>query len=197
MMRIIIITEPIFSTSEAASIRLLLDEGADRIHIRKPDAVETDVRRLIEALPQELYPRLSLHDHTFLAVEYGLGGMHVNARNPFVPNDFRGFVSRSCHSIGEAASHPHEDYLLLSPIYDSISKQGYRSTYTDEALRDAARCGILSPRIVALGGVCPEHLPALHAYGFGGAAFLGFIWKDATPTELVRRMEAIRKYNTL
>lgn len=196
-MRIIIITDTAFSKSEATFIRLLLSEGADRIHVRKPGAAETDVRRLIEALPPELYSRLSLHDHTSMAIEYGLGGVHISARNPAAPKGFSGLVSRSCHSIGEAASHPHEDYLLLSPIYDSISKQGYRSTYTDEALRDAARCGILCPRIVALGGIRPEHLPVLHAYGFGGAAFLGYIWNDATPTELMRRMEAIRKYNTL
>ena len=56
MMRIIVITDTSFAASEAESIRILLLEGADRVHLRKPQSAEADMRRLIEALPPELYP---------------------------------------------------------------------------------------------------------------------------------------------
>mgnify|MGYP002427885852 FL=1 len=95
----------------------------------------------------------------------------------------------------ELASHPTEDYLFLSPIYDSISKTGYRAGYAPDELREAFVQGIINPRIAALGGIRPEHLPALQEYGFGGAALLGYIWQSATPGELVRRMLEIRKFN--
>ena len=62
-MRIIVITDTSFAASEAESIRILLLEGADRVHLRKPQSAEADMRRLIEALPPELYPRLTLQDH--------------------------------------------------------------------------------------------------------------------------------------
>ena len=117
MMRIIVITDTPFAASEAESIRILLSEGADRVHLRKPQSAENDMRRLIEALPPELYPRLTLQDHLYLAGEYGIGGVHLNARNPEIPAGFGGLVSRSCHSFEELASHPTEDYLFLSPIY--------------------------------------------------------------------------------
>ena len=153
------------------------------------------MRRLIEALPPELYPRLTLQDHLELAGKYGIGGVHLNARNSEVPVGFRGLVSRSCHSFDEIASHLTEDYLFLSPIFDSISKNGYRAGYAPNELREAFVRGIINPRIAALGGIRPEHLPALREYGFGGAAFLGYIWQDATPGELVRRMQEIRNFN--
>ena len=129
MMRIIVITDTSFAASEAESIRILLSEGVDRVHLRKPQSAEADMRRLIEALPPELYPRLTLQDHLHLAGEYGIGGVHLNARNPEIPAGFGGLISRSCHSFGEIASHPTEDYLFLSPIFDSISKTGYRAGY--------------------------------------------------------------------
>ena len=135
MMRIIVITDTPFAASEAESIRILLSEGADRVHLRKPQSAENDMRRLIEALPPELYPRLTLQDHLYLAGEYGIGGVHLNARNPEIPAGFGGLVSRSCHSFEELASHPTEDYLFLSPIYDSISKTGYRAGYAPEGIR--------------------------------------------------------------
>ena len=59
MMRIIVITDTSFAASEAESIRILLSEGGDRVHLRKPQSAEADMRRLIEALPPELYPRLT------------------------------------------------------------------------------------------------------------------------------------------
>ena len=133
MMRIIVITDTSFAASEAESIRILLSEGVDRVHLRKPQSAEADMRRLIEALPPELYPRLTLQDHLHLAGEYGIGGVHLNARNPEIPAGFGGLISRSCHSFGEIASHPTEDYLFLSPIFDSISKTGYRASQRSAA----------------------------------------------------------------
>ena len=88
MMRIIVITDTSFAASEAESIRILLSEGADRVHLRKPQSAENDMRRLIEALPPELYPRLTLQDHLYLAGEYGIGGVHLNARNTEIPAGF-------------------------------------------------------------------------------------------------------------
>ena len=197
MMRILVITGEAFRPSEAEEIRLLLDEGAERIHLRKPQAAEESMRRLIESLPQRLYPRLTLHDHLPLAVEYGLGGVHLNSRSRRVPDGFRGVVSCSCHTLEELALHPEADYCFLSPIFDSISKSGYRAAFTLQQLRRAATEGLLTRRVVALGGIRPEHLPELHACGFGGVALLGFIWRDATPAALRERMKKIDEFNTL
>ena len=192
MMKTVVITDTSFSDNEAEMIRIILSEGIDRVHIRKPGSPESDFRRLIEAVPERFYPAITLQDHVGLAVGYGIGGVHLNSRNPSVPAGFKGKVSRSCHSLEEVARCREEDYLFLSPIYDSISKNGYRSAFTEKSLSESD--GIIGPRVYALGGVRPENLPELERYGFGGAAFLGYVWKDATPENIVLRIREIRKF---
>lgn len=195
MMRLIVITDTPFIAGEGRIIRQLLDEGIDRVHLRKPGADPDQMRRLIESLPAAYHPRLTLQDCQQLATAYGIGGVHLNARSPELPAGFEGIVSRSCHSLEELVAHPEEDYLFLSPIFDSISKSGYRAAFTPEQLREAAREGIINRRIVALGGIRPEHLPTLHDYGFGGAALLGCIWRDTSAEGLRETLQAIRRFN--
>ena len=195
MMRIVVITAEPFAAGEAEVIRRLLDAGIDRIHLRKPGAGEEPLRRLIESLPEAYYPRLSLHDRLPLGAEYGLGGVHLNGRNPVPPAGFRGLVSRSCHTPGELAEHAADtDYRFLSPIFDSISKSGYRAAFSEADLHDAAAQGVIDTRTYALGGVRPDLLPRVRAWGFGGAALLGCIWRDTSAEGLRRTLAEIDKY---
>jgi len=173
-MRKIAITLPEFFPGEAVKITsLLADGGYWRVHIRKPGATVAQMRALIEAIPAELYPRLSLHDHHELAQLMGLGGVHLNSRNPLPPHGWKGFVSRSLHSAGEVAALDC-DYAFLSPVYPSISKPGYKADFVLEQLR-----GVVDERIFALGGVTPDKSGELRAIGFGGIAMLGYVWKAA------------------
>ena len=147
MMRLVVITREEFTAEEPETILRLLEGGIERIHLRKPAATEPEMRRLIESLPATCYPHLSLHDHLPLAAEYGLGGVHLNGRNPIPPAEFRGVVSRSCHSLAELeAAAPTTGYRFLSPIFDSISKSGYRAAFSEADLRDAAAQGIIDTR---------------------------------------------------
>lgn len=176
----IIITRPEFFPSEAEQIESLLRSGrADVIHIRKPGASESEVKQLICALPKELCSRLVLHDHHHLALKYGLRGIHLNSRNPERLQGFDGTVSVSCHSIAELAERKKEgfDYLSLSPIFDSISKVGYKAAFTPEELEDAHTKGVIDSRVMALGGVTFRRINEVLEMGFGGAMILGDAWK--------------------
>ncbi len=195
-MRYIAITREAFLPSEAEAVALLLDGGFARVHLRKSAATEEQMRAFIERLPGRLYDRLTLHDRHELAAEYGLGGVHLNGRNPQPPADFRGTVSRSCHSLEELQCCRTEDYLFLSPIYDSLSKAGYRAAFTAATLRQAAVEGTVGPRVVALGGVTPARIPELSDLGFGGAAFLGYIWGDGSLRTIERNLKEITCCNS-
>ena len=173
-MRLIAISLPEFHSGEARQITRLLADGAFwRVHLRKPGAKPDDLRRLLDSVPAELYPHLSLHDFFDIAEERSLGGVHLNSRNPDAPAGWTGMTSRSCHSTAELKEHAGLDYLFLSPVFDSISKPGYHSAFSLDKLRGS---GLLGPNIFALGGVTPERLPALADAGFGGAAMLGAAW---------------------
>lgn len=98
-------------------------------------------------------------------------------------------VSRSCHSIAEVQKYKDScNYLFLSPIYDSISKEGYGAAFSRTDLKRAADEGIIDKKVYALGGVSAEHLPELQELGFGGAAVLGALWQSASPTAYLRSL---------
>ena len=67
------------------------------------------------------------------------------------------------------------DYVFLSPIFDSISKVGYNSAFTEDMLRDASVKGIIDEKVVALGGVTFEKISYLKELNFGGAAMMGVL----------------------
>lgn len=173
-MEIIAITQPYFFAGESDAITEMLGGGAvDRVHLRKPDSTVAEMSALISAIPDALRPRLTLHDHFELGRRYGVGGLHLNSRNPNCPPEWNGLVSRSMHTIDELRTLAHGyDYVFISPVYPSISKPGYKPEFTISQLRP-----YLGERIYALGGVTPGRLDELESAGFGGAAMLGALWK--------------------
>lgn len=176
-MKLIVITSPEFLDGEAEVLNALLDSGLDRLHVRKPASTEDELAALVGQIYEKYRQRVTLHDHFELQRRYALGGVHLNGRNPSLPDGFEGVVSRSCHSLDEVAVwRKRTDYLFLSPIFDSISKAGYRSGFSREQLCDASVKGVIDSRVFALGGVSAENLPEVRSMGFGGAVFLGDVW---------------------
>lgn len=177
----IVITLPHFFDGEAEQIAQLLRRGdIDLIHLRKPQATRDELEELIRTIPEELHQHLVLHDHHTLAVSYQLKGIHLNSRNPYPPEGWKGQVSISCHSLEELAEkkrHPFT-YLSLSPIFDSISKQGYHSAFTIEDIAKAHQKGIIDYRVMALGGITFDKIQLVQQMGFGGAMILGDAWKQ-------------------
>ncbi len=181
-MKFIVITEPEFLPNEAELIERLFDAGLDTLHLRKPNSTTDDCAALLDKLPSSVLRHTVVHDHFGLCAAYGLQGVHLNRRNPQPPATSGGItVSASCHSIDEAASRKLQlDYVTLSPVFDSISKQGYRSSYTDDQLTSAAVGGIIDSRVIALGGITLDRIAQLRKWHFGGAAFLGDVWNKAS-----------------
>lgn len=169
-MKLIAITQPQFFHGEARLIEQMLDSGLYwRVHLRKPEAAEADVKKLVMEIPQRLWPRLTIHYFPELAQSLGLGGIHLNSRLKEPPEGWTGLVSRSCHSLDELVLPA--DYSFLSPVFDSISKPGYMSRFSPDQLR-----GKVGSTTFALGGVTQQKLPLLEKLGFGGAAMLGAVW---------------------
>lgn len=176
-MKWIVITKPEFICNEANYINLLFEQGIDLLHLRKPNSLKEDCERLILEIDKKWRDRIVIHDHFELCQKHHLHGIHLNRRNHEIPNDFKGSISRSCHSLQEVIeSKDSYDYVFLSPIFDSISKQGYTHAFSEEELSQAAKNGIIDPKVIALGGITDSKIPKLKEWNFGGAAFLGDIW---------------------
>ncbi|MCM1440509.1 MAG: thiamine phosphate synthase [Roseburia sp.] len=181
---IIVITLPEFIDNEGKIIENLLKSGIDYVHIRKPESTEKQLSELIESISPKYRKQLKLHDHFSLAVKYQLGGIQINSRNNKVPTQELS-VSRSCHTLTEIDENYNQyDYVTLSPIFDSISKTGYKSHFS---LNDIKR-NIKNKNVIALGGVGLKNIPELIKYGFHGAAMLGYVWNN--PENFIKELKS-------
>ncbi len=176
-MKLIVITTPSFFIEEDKILTTLFEEGLDYLHIRKPDTAPMFSERLLTLIPEQYRKRIVTHDHFYLKEEFNLMGIHLNSRNPEAPENYRGHVSCSCHSIEEVKKKKSScNYVFMSPVFDSISKKEYLSTYSAEDIRKASKEGIIDKKVIALGGITDENLPLIKDYGFGGAAIMGDLW---------------------
>ena len=186
---------PLYSPSEEARIivEFLESRAIDYFHIRKPGASEDYARGLLNAIPRFLFSRLVIHSHYHLFHDFPSAGFHlktgVNAPQTV------SFLTRSCHSVRECKEESSSfAYSFLSPIFDSISKEGYISAFSlnDSELLQTLR----QVPVVALGGVTPAHFQNLFKIKFAGAALLGYLWSpksslDATISDLLKAKEKL------
>lgn len=169
----IAITWPDSFIGEVEQIVSLLESGtADIVHIRKPTQSASQIANLLKQLPSICLNKIKLHDHFELLDEFNIGGVHLNQRNPVAPANVKS-LSCSAHSFEQLDDWKHYDYITLSPIFNSISKSGYKGAFN---LNELPR-KIKGKRVVALGGVTTSRLQMLREMGFYGAAMVGDIWK--------------------
>ena len=153
-MKLIVITTPQFFEGEAEAVTSLFQNGLEILHLRKPGASAEEMGNFLQQLPMEYMPRIVTHEQFQLASVFGLKGIHLNGRNPQIPSGYKGHISCSCHSLEEVLKHKSDcNYVFLSPIYDSISKEGYSSAYSCDTLQKAQQAGIIDSKVMALGGI--------------------------------------------
>ena len=190
-MKLIAITTPKIIDEDAYIITKLLDIGIDIVHLRKPESNVSECRRLLTALSDKQRERIVIHDYPELFFEFALRGIHINKSVTTLPKGYNGTRSRSCHTLEEVTHFKNDyDYLFLSPIFDSISKAGYRSGFSHKELLKASVDGIIDNRVIALGGVTFDRIAYLKELNFGGAAMLGAVYS----IEEVNRLNDISIY---
>lgn len=194
---LIVISNPTAMPNEQAIIKQLFDEGLEIFHVRKKSYSENEMRTFIEQIPEKFYSRIVLHSHYHLAKEYNLKGIHV-------PVDFNSDASKqslsvSFHSMDEVEKFSRKfDYGFLSPVFDSISKEGYKSKYdlkeigvflqTYKSLYPLGRAGE-GLLLIALGGIDEDKIEKVKELGFSGIALLGAIWQSENPFEKFKRIK--------
>lgn len=75
------------------------------------------------------------------------------------------------------------DYVSLSPIFDSISKKGYKAAFTVKQIDEARKQGVIDHRVLALGGVTFNKIDDVLRMGFGGVMIMGDAWKNMKQTQ--------------
>lgn len=187
---------PLGVVEEARRLKHIVNCGAaDVIHLRKPQASLQYTTELLDALYGDVRSRVMIHDHFELLQRYNLRGVHLNSRNPIAPIQAK-HISNSFHTLEEFTLGTTSDYYTLSPIFDSISKSGYKSAFSLSELKGKLPEG----KVVALGGVIPRELFRLHRIGFAGSAILGWMWQgdfEERAAYLSLRLRLLRSFPLL
>ena len=192
----ILITLPRILKNEAETLAALCGAGVSVIHIRKPEASEPEIEELLKTL-QALgadMSRLTIHYNEPLARKYGLGGVHLRIEE-LLAGAGEG-LRRSCSAHGWTEAEraaTDADYVFLSPLFDSISKPGYRSAV--DPAEAAERLRRRKGRIVALGGIRPANIARVRRIGFDGAAVLGAAW--SADEKAVNTERTLKNYHIL
>lgn len=190
-MKIIAITSPKVTDADEYIIKGLVNRGIDIVHFRKPDSGIEECRSLLLKLTSGERSKIVVHDYPSLYEEFSLLGIHVNKNVTSLPEGYSGLKTRSCHSFEEVEMYKDDyDYLFLSPIFNSISKQGYMSSFSDAELLQASKDGVIDRKVIALGGVTFDKIPYLKELNFGGVAMIGAIYN----TDVLERLDDFRQW---
>ncbi len=171
----LVITLPEVYPNEARALFALVENGAEIIHIRKPGLPESALCDYLTGVHPDILYHLTLHYHAPLAGTFGLGGVHERLETlDKIGGSFR--KSASCHDRDEVkACTGRADYVFLSPVFDSVSKAGYRAAFAEEELKTLLQ-DTDRPPVAALGGITPRTIGTARAWGFEGAAAIGGVW---------------------
>ena len=181
-MKIILITPPQTLDNECAIVNRMFDEGLEILHLRKPEATCGEMEDYILQIEGQYRNRIVVHSCFELIDKYNLKGAHIGLNRPMTIAGYSRHLSYSCHSIEEVKEQkPHCDYVFLSPIFNSISKQDYTAAFSAEQLIEAKAQHIIDDKVVALGGITLSNINNVRQLGFGGVALLGDVWQNDDP----------------
>ncbi len=188
-MRLIVVSSPAKFDSELKILPGLFENGLEAFHLRKPKFSSRRMNKYLNKFPKEYLNRVIIHTHHNLAIKFRLKGIHITEKqkkkkffmliklkilkllNPNLA------VTTTFHSISDLLREKKKyHYVFLSPVFDSISKKNYRSSFNEEILKQTL---IKAPQtVIALGGVKTQNIFKAKEFGFSGVAVLGALWAE-------------------
>jgi thiamine-phosphate pyrophosphorylase len=157
---IAVLSNPAPVVNEHQIIHQLFDEGLDLFQIYKPHFSVEETQNFIQQISLQYHQQISLHsDHL------------------------------KFHSLEELETcNEHYDYAFLSPVFDSISKEGYKGKFDLHELKISL--AKRKERVIALGGIDEDKIALIKEAHFAGIALVGAVWQNERPID---KFKLIRK----
>lgn len=177
----------------------LFDAGLMFYHLRKPLKNEDEIRNYLKQIDKKYHKNIVVHQHHNLIKEFDLKGVHLQEKFRInLGADFQKYVNRfrnNDFTVSSSFHHPNSieecsvilDYYLLSPVFNSISKKGYKGKGFEVKKIDK--------KIIGMGGVTADNLTEIKAKGFQGAGILGGIWDTENPLEAFLKIKNRQIFN--
>lgn len=197
MFKLHLIAYPDFFEGEVDLINRLLKDYDIYFHLRKPTATKDEYLSFIAQLNKASYHKVVLHDCYHLAEVGTFAACHFATSKRSLANDFKNSYNKStsCHSFKEVIGlNTVFNQCFLSPVFNSISKQGYQSPFQLEELVNFLKMD-RKVQIIALGGIDVSNIKSIQEMGFNGAAVLGAVWghKPQRIDDFCQRIELLLK----
>ncbi|WP_242203278.1 thiamine phosphate synthase [Aestuariivivens insulae] len=176
--------------NEIEILHNLFQEGLQYYHLRKPHKDYQSHCDYLNQIDAKYHHRIVVHQFHELLEHYNLKGIHFQEAMrretsveslKSIRNKHNISISSSFHSTEELANCPFNfDYHLLSPVFSSISKQGYLGQGFD--------VNHINKTIIGMGGVSTKNLTAFDRLGYDGVGVLGGIWQGEAPIKNFKTM---------
>jgi len=172
---------------EISILNQLFKAGLEYYHLRKPLKNYQEHCAYLNLIDSKYHNRIVVHYFHELINEYDLKGIHFQEqkRRDYIDNPGHYFkdlnmfgktISSSFHELKELECCEFEfDYHLLSPVFSSISKQGYEGRGFD--------VNHIDKLVIGMGGINVETIPKTFKLGFKGVGVLGGVWNTENPVK--------------
>ena len=156
--------------NEHEIVTAMFEQGLEMFHVHKPTFSKAEIEKYMRKFPDHFQDRV--YQHSFFPKLHSL-------------EDLKQFRPSSTAQIA-----------FLSPVFDSISKQGYKSEFSEQMnkftqLKPELIAEIKGRSIIALGGIDTDKIELARKVGFKGVASLGAIWNSKDPVEKFVSMQNI------
>ena len=186
--------------NEIEILHQLFQEGLQYYHFRKPNKNYQEHCDYLNQIDKKYHDRIVVHFFHELINEYNLKGIHfqeakrrdvlsteykVQSTETFMQDYAKSLntnysvlktknFSSSFHEPSELEKCEFEfDYHLLSPVFSSISKEGYQGRGFD--------VNSIAKTIIGMGGVTAHNLEEFDTLGYHGVGVLGGVWNSKSP----------------
>lgn len=173
--------------NEIEILNQLFEEGLLYYHFRKPSKNYEEHVAYLNQIDKNYHNRIVVHDHHELINEFNLKGIHFQEQKRIDHIDNPSEYFKNLNMYGKTISSSfHEpavlkdcyfefDYHLLSPVFSSISKEGYEGRGFD--------VNHINKTIIGMGGITTETIAQTIELGFKGIGVLGGVWNAENPVE--------------
>ena len=179
--------------NEIETLNQLFEEGLMYYHLRKPDKNYVEHVDYLNKIDEKFHNRIVVHYHHELINEFNLKGIHFQEQKRIDHIDNPGQYFKNLNMYGKTISSSfHEpevlkacyfefDYHLLSPVFSSISKQGYEGR--------GFNVNSINKTIIGMGGIDTETIEETLQLGFKGIGVLGGVWNSENPVESFKKIK--------
>ncbi|PYF77133.1 thiamine phosphate synthase [Pedobacter nutrimenti] len=195
-MQVIVVSNPASLNREPEIINAFFEHGLSVFHLRKPDYTREQLALLIQQIKTEYHSKIALHHHHELINEYKIRRLHypekLRKECPGLLKKPGYTYSTSIHNLAEYERISDLfDYVLLGPVFDSISKKGYKSI---DQSNHPNKLYNKKMNIIGIGGITQSNGKKALEYGFNGLALMGYLWQMERPEENFKQL--LNSWNT-